>query len=165
MVAALRFLHIVAGIIWAGGAILMNFVIGPAIGATGDAGKQFAVYLMGKTPFSKIMLGAGVVTVLAGTALYGINSNWFSSGWMFSGQGIGFGIGAIAGIVAFGFGVMIGRTNGALAALGAQIQGKPTNEQMTALGALRKQQVFVTNGNTIFIIISVALMASARFFG
>lgn len=165
MFTVLRFLHIIAGIVWAGGAIMMNLVFGPAIGATGDAGKQFAGHLMTKTAFSKIMLGSGLITVLAGAYLYGINSSWFSSGWMMSGQGIGFGIGAVAGIIALVFGFMMGNTNGALAALGAQIQGKPTDEQMAQMGALRKRQAFVTTGNTIFIIISIVLMASARFFG
>jgi hypothetical protein len=97
--------------------------------------------------------------------LYGVNSNWFSSGWMMSGPGIGFGIGAVAGIVALVFGYMIGNVNGALAALGAQIQGKPTDEQMAQMGALRKRQVFVTTANTITIVISVVMMASARLFG
>ncbi len=163
--AVVRFLHIIAGIVWAGGAILMNLVVGPAIGATGDAGRQFAGHLMGRTAFSKIMLGSGLITVLAGTYLYGVNSNWFSSGWMQSGQGIGFGIGALAGIIALVFGFMIGQTNGALAALGAQIQGKPTDEQMAKMGMLRKRQVLVTSVNTIAIIISIAMMASARFLG
>lgn len=165
MFTVLRFLHIIAGIVWGGGAIMMNLVFGPAIGATGDAGKQFAGHLMTKTAFSKIMLGSGLTTVLAGAYLYGINSSWFSSGWMMSGQGVGFGIGAVAGIIALVFGFMIGNTNGALASLGAQIQGKPTDEQMAQMGALRKRQAFVTTGNTIFIIISIVLMASARFFG
>lgn len=165
MFAAMRFIHIIAGIVWAGGAILMNLVIGPAIGATGDAGRQFAGHLMGKTPFSKIMLGAGLLTVLPGTYLYGVSSNWFTSAWMRSGQGIGFGIGALAGIAALVFGFMIGNTNRALAVLGAQIQGKPTDEQMTQMGALRKRQAFVTVANTIFILLSIVLMASARLLG
>ncbi len=161
----LRFIHIIAGIFWAGGAILMNLIIAPAIGATGDAGKQFVGHLMGKTAFSKFMLASGAVTVAAGTILYGINSSWFSSGWMMSPTGIGFGIGAAAGIIALVFGFMIGSTNGKLAALGMQIQGKPTDEQLATLGTLRKRQVLVTNGNTISILISIALMASARLLG
>lgn len=163
--SVLRFVHIIAGIFWAGGAVLMNLIIGPAIGATGDAGKQFVGHLMGKTIFSKFMLASGAITVLAGSILYGIDSNWFSSGWMMSPTGTGFGIGAISGIIALVFGFLIGSTNGKLALLGMQIQGKPTNEQLAALGALRKRQVIVTNGNTIFILISIALMASARLFG
>lgn len=84
---------------------------------------------------------------------------------MMTGTGIGFGIGAVAGIAAFVFGFMISKTNGALAALGAQIQGKPTNEQLALMADLRKRQVFVTTANTICTIISISLMASARFFG
>lgn len=165
MVAVIRFLHIIAGITWGGGAIMMNFVIGPAIGATGDVGRQFAGHLMSKTPFTKLMMASGFLTVLAGGTLYGLDSNWFRSGWMMTGTGIGFGIGAVAGIIALVFGAMIGSTNGALAALGAQIQGKPTDEQMAAMAALRKRQSFVTIGNTICILISIAFMASARFLG
>jgi uncharacterized membrane protein len=163
--AVVRFLHIVAGIVWAGGAILMNLVIGPAIAASGDTGRQFAGHLMTRTALPKVMLGSGLVTVLAGAYLYGVNSNWFQSAWMMSGAGIGFGIGAVAGILALIFGFMISQVNGALAALGAQIQGKPTDEQMAAMGALRKRQAFVVPANTICIIISIAFMALARFLG
>ena len=165
LIPVLRFLHIVAGIIWAGSALLMNLIIGPAINATGDAGKQFAGYLMSKTAFSKLMTVTGFTTVLAGAVLYGINSNWFSSGWMMTGQGIGFGIGATAGILALIFGIMTGSTNKALGALGAQIQGKPTPEQMAALQVLRKRQAFVVPASTICMIITIVLMASARFLG
>jgi len=164
-VSILRILHIISGIIWAGGGIMMNLVIGPAIAATGDAGKQFAGYLMGKTAFTKIMMSAAIITVLAGTILYGIDSNWFRSGWMMSGPGIGFGIGAVAGILAMVFGAQIGQVNGALAALGAQIQGKPTAEQMSTMEALRKRQAFIVPANTISIFIAIVFMASARLMG
>ena len=162
---ALRLIHIIGGIIWVGGALLMNFFVAPTLRATGDAGRQFAGHLMGKTAFPKIMLGAGLLTVLAGAYLYGVYSNWFISGWMMTGTGIGFGIGAVTGIAALVFGFMVGNTNRAMAALGAQIQGKPTDGQMAEMGMLRKRQVFVTAGNTICIIISIAMMASARFLG
>jgi uncharacterized membrane protein len=165
MIAVLRFVHIFAGIIWAGGGLMMNLVIGPAIGATGDVGRQFAGHLVSKTSFSKVMMVSAILTVLAGGALYGVNSNWFRSGWMMTATGIGFGIGATAGILALVFGFMISKTNSELAALGAQIQGKPTDAQMASLAALRKRQVFVTTANTIFMIIAITLMASARFFG
>ena len=143
----------------------MNFFVSPAIGATGDAGRQFAGHLIGRTSFSRFMMLAGLTTVLAGSYLYGVNSNWFSSGWMMSGQGIGFGIGATAGIIALIFGFLIGNTNGALAALGAQIQGKPSDAQMSAMQALRQRASFVTVGNTVFIIISISFMALARLMG
>lgn len=163
--SVLRFLHIVAGILWAGGALTLGFFIAPTMGATGDAGKQFAGHLMAKTRFSQFMMVTGLTTVLAGSILYGIDSSWFQSAWMRSPTGIGFGVGATAGILAFVFGMMLGNANKALAALGAQIQGKPTAEQMSALQTLQKRQAMAGQWNTIFMLISIVLMASARLFG
>ena len=160
----LRFVHIIAAILWAGGALTMSFFIAPTIGAIGDAGKQFAGYLMGKTRFTAYLTIAGVTAVLAGSLLYGIDSNWFQSGWMRTPTGIVFGIGATSGILAFIFGAMLGNANMALAALGAQIQGKPTAEQMAAIQALQKRQSMTAKWNMIFILIAMAMMESARLF-
>ena len=54
---------------------------------------------------------------------------------------------------------------GALAALGAQIQGKPSVEQATALQGLLGRQKMSSQGNMICIFISILCMASARLFG
>lgn len=163
--SVLRFLHIIAGILWAGGALTMSFFVAPTMGATGDAGKQFAGYLMAKTRFSTFMMVNAVITVLAGSILYGIDSNWFQSAWMHSPTGIGFGVGAATGIVAFVFGGMLGNINKALGMLGAQIQGKPTADQLTTLQALMARQANASKWNTVFMLITIVLMASARLFG
>jgi hypothetical protein len=84
---------------------------------------------------------------------------------MMTGTGIGFGVGAVAGITAFIFGIMLGNTNTALAALGAQIQGKPSAEQMTALQGLLKRQALASRMNMIFMFIAIVMMASARLLG
>ncbi|MCC6260170.1 MAG: hypothetical protein IT311_04840 [Anaerolineales bacterium] len=159
-----RVLHIVAGIVWAGGSLMAGLVLEPSIAATGEAGKQFAGYLFKKSSFSKLMAASGLSTVLAGALLYGVNSNWFRSGWMMSGQGIGFGIGAGAGILAMIFGIRVGKINEALANLGMQIQGKPSEAQAADLQVLQKQQVAITRADVICMLISIFFMASARFF-
>lgn len=161
----LRVVHIVAGILWAGGALALTLFVAPTMSATGDAGKQFAGHLITKTRFSLYMMVTGLSTVLAGSVLYGIDSNWFQSAWMMTGTGIGFGIGAVAGIAAFIFGVMLGNANSALAALGAQIQGKPTAEQMTTLQGLLKRQALTSRMNMIFMFIAIVMMALARLLG
>ena len=161
----LRVAHIVSGILWAGGALALTLFVAPTMGATGDAGKQFAGHLMTKTRFTVYMMVTGLTTVLAGSVLYGIDSNWFQSAWMKTGTGIGFGIGAAAGITAFIFGIMLGNANTALAALGAQIQGKPTPEQMAALQGLLKKQAMSSRANMIFMFIAITMMASARLLG
>ena len=158
----LRIAHIVSGILWAGGALALTLFVAPTMSATGDAGKQFAGHLIGKTRFSVYMTVTGLTTVLAGSVLYGIDSNWFQSAWMKTPTGIGFGIGAAAGIAAFIYGYMLGNANMALAALGAQIKGQPTPEQMSALQSLLKRQKTASNGNMIFMLIAIVMMASAR---
>lgn len=161
----LRVAHIVAGILWAGGALALTLFVAPTMSATGDAGKQFAGHLITKTRFSAYMMVTGLTTVLAGSVLYGIDSNWFQSAWMRTPTGIGFGIGAVAGILAFIFGYLLGNVNQALAALGAQIQGKPTTEQMSAMQALVKKQTMMSQGNLIFMLIAILMMAVARLLG
>jgi len=163
VVLVLRLLHILGGVIWVGGALAVNFFIGPALGATGEAGKQFAGHLMGKTRFTAVMTGAALTSVTAGFILYGIDSNWFTSAWQSSGTGIGFGIGAFFALIGLVTGIMNGNNNRAMGRLGAQIQGKPTSEQAAQLGAIRKQQAWVIPVNTYSLLLTVLFMATARY--
>jgi len=58
---------------------------------------------------------------------------------------------------------MNGNNNRKLARLGAQIQGKPTPDQMVALGAVQKQQGWVVPVNTYSLLLAVFFMAIARY--
>lgn len=160
---ALRVIHIAGGVFWVGAALLMNFFVGPTLRATGDAGRQFAGHFMGRTKFTAAMNISVYATLIAGFWLYGIDSQWFSSPWMRSGAGIGFGIGAGFGLVGFITGFMNGANNRKLAALGAQIQGKPTPEQAAQLAAVQKQQGWVVPVNTWTLLLAVFFMAAARY--
>ena len=163
LILILRLLHILGGVFWVGGALAMNFFIGRSISATGDAGRQFAGYLIGKTPFTTIMTSAAMTAVTAGFLLYGIDSNWFTSAWQSSGPGIGFGIGALFALVGLVTGIMNGNNNQAMGRLGAQIQGKPTNEQAAKLGAIQKQQAWVIPVNSYSLLLAVIFMATSRY--
>jgi uncharacterized membrane protein len=163
IVIVLRIFHILSGIIWVGGGLAMNFFVGPTMRATGEAGKQFAGHLMTKTRITSVLTGAAYATVIAGFLLYGIDSAWFSSPWVQSGAGTGFGIGAGFALVGFITGIMNGNNNRKLAQLGAQIQGKPTPEQVSALGAVQKQQGWVVPVNTYSLLLAAFFMAIARY--
>ena len=163
LVIVLRVLHIMGGVFWVGGALATNFFVGPTIGATGDAGKQFAGYLMSKTRFTAAMTGGALVTVIAGFLLYGIDSAWFTSAWQSSGPGIGFSIGALFALVGLVTGIMNGNNNRAMGQIGAQIQGKPTEEQAAKLGAIRKRQAWVVPVNSYSLLLAVFFMAIARY--
>ena len=159
----LRLVHIIGGVFWVGGALAMNFFIAPTLGATGDAGRQFAGHLMGKTRFSTFMTTNAFLSVIAGFILYGIDSNWFTSAWQSSGPGIGFAIGALFALIGLVTGIMNGNNNRAMGRLGAQIQGKPTVEQAAQFGMIRKQQAWVIPVNTWSLLLAVVFMAIARY--
>lgn len=159
----LRLVHIVAGIIWGGGALIMEFFIGRSIAATGESGKEFAQYLMARLRMHNFMTVMAVSTVLAGALLYWHDSNGFTYAWMTSGAGIGFGIGAVFGLIAFVFGVIFGSSNAKLAQVGAQLQGKPTDEQLVQIQALQKRIKTVSPIHTYNMILAMLFMATARY--
>jgi len=159
----LRIVHILAGIFWVGGTLIMAFFVGPTMGATGEAGQKFVGHLVNNLKFSSRMAAAAGSTILAGFILYWIDSNGFTSAWMSSGAGRGFGIGAAFALIGFVFGLLVGRTTKAMAQLGAQIQGKPSSEQMAQLDKLRKQQVMYSNITAVLLILAVIFMAIARY--
>ena len=159
----LRIIHILAGIFWVGGTLMMAFFIAPTVGATAEAGQKFVGHLMGNLKFSNRMSAAAGLTILAGFILYWIDSDGFSSAWMTSGAGRGFGIGAGFALVGLVVGIQVGRITKSMAQLGAQIQGKPSAEQMQQMGALRKQQATYSNANVVLLILAVIFMAIARY--
>jgi uncharacterized membrane protein len=167
----LRIVHILAGILWVGGALTMAFFVAPAVGATAEAGQKFVGHLMGNLKFSsRISAAAGLtilagfsLTILAGFILYWIDSDGFTSAWMSSGAGRGFGIGAAFALVGLVFGILVGRTMKSMAQLGAQMQGKPSAEQMQQMSTLRKQQVTYSNVNVVALSLAVIFMAIARY--
>lgn len=164
LMLVLRLVHILAGIVWGGGALIMEFFIGRTILATGETGQKFAQHLMNKVRLHRFMTVAARSTVLAGIVLYWIDSDGFTSAWMRSGAGIGFGIGAVFGLIAFVFGAIFGSSNAKLAEVGAQIQGKPTDAQLTQIQALQKRIQTVSPIHVSSMILAMVFMATARYF-
>jgi uncharacterized membrane protein len=164
LIWVLRIAHILGGIFWVGGALIMNFYIGPSVGATADAGRTFVGHLMGKTNFSKLMMAAAFTSVTAGAIMYWNDSSGFTSPWMKSGAGTGFTIGAVFALIGLVCGIMVGRNSAALAQLGAQINGAPTSEQTQKIQAIQKQQAIVGPLNAYSLLLAVLFMSIARYF-
>jgi uncharacterized membrane protein len=160
----LRIIHIVSGVFWVGGTLVMTFFIGPAVGATAEAGQKFVGHLMNNLKFSNRMSIAAGLTVLAGVILYGLDAR-AGSAWTRSAFGVGLGIGAIFALIGMATGIMIGRTTKAMADLGAQFKGKPTSQQMTQMQAIRKQQAMYSNISVAALIIAVIFMSVSLYLG
>jgi uncharacterized membrane protein len=164
IMVALRLIHIVTGVFWVGAGLMLTFFIVPTASANAENGQKFVQHLMSKTRISMVLAAAGGSSVLAGILLYAIDSNGFTSAWMSSSAGIGFGIGGAFGIIAFIFGVMISRNNAALGRLGAQIQGQPTPEQLSQIASIRRNLSIVSPINAWSLILATIFMSTARYF-
>ncbi len=163
LVVFLRLVHIMGAIIWGGGALLMEFFIGRTIRATGETGQKFVQHLMNKVRMHNFMTGAAISTILAGMALYWMDSNGFSSAWTRSGPGITFGVGAVLGLIAFVSGAIFGASNAKLAQVGAYIQGKPTDEQLEQVQSIQARIRTVAPIHVFSMLAAMLLMAIARY--
>ena len=158
----LRIIHIVAGVFWVGGSIVMTFFVGPTIGAIGEPGQKFVGHLMNNLKFSNRMSIAAGSSILAGAILYALDARAGST-WLRSSFAIGLGIGAVFALIGFITGIMIGRTTKAMAQLGAQIQGKPSADQMAQLQAVRQRQATFSIVSASALVLAVIFMAIARY--
>jgi len=166
LVIVLRLLHIISGVFWVGAALMLTFFISPTVGATQEAGQGFMRHFMGNTKFSLVMWTSAIITVVAGAVLYWLDSDGFTSAWMHSGPGIGFG--AAAGFAFLGLivGVFQNRNSNALAQLGGQIQSQgklPSPEQASRLQSLGKALAIGGMLNAAFLILATVGMAIARY--
>lgn len=120
LLVSLRLIHIVAGVVWFGLGAAQVFVLVPATRSTGLSGYRFLKGVFNTTPLATAFGITALLATLAGLALY-IFANSASH---FSGLGNAvLGVGAIAGLGAFGHGAMAtGRYTGEFA--------KTLNEQL-----------------------------------
>ncbi len=163
LVIVLRLIHILSGVFWVGGSIILTFFISPTVAATADAGQKFMSHLVNQGKITLRITISAILTVLAGASLYWIDSGGLTLGWQYTGAGVGFGIGAILALFGLVFGALVGKNVGLLGNLSSQIQGKPTPEQMNQIQAAQKQLKFVAPANTIALILALACMATARY--
>lgn len=163
LMLVLRLIHIFSAVFWTGSALLMSYFIAPSVRATAEAGQKFLAYLVTQARVTHVITVSAILTVLAGISLYWIDSHGLTSAWMKSSAGIGFGIGGIAGISAFIFGAIFGQNISALGMLFANMQGKPTAEQVAQLQQIQKRLATLGPIHTTVQIVAVICMATARY--
>jgi hypothetical protein len=119
---------------------------------------------MNNLKFSNRMSAAAGSTILAGLILFGLDAR-AGAPWLRSSFAMGLGIGAVFAIIGMIFGIMIGRTTKSLAQLGAQMQGKPSPDQLTQMQAIRNQQATYSRISVTALILATIFMAIARYLG
>ena len=131
------FLHILFGIVWAGGAIITGFFILPAVLEAGPGGGAVMAGVA-KRKLPIFLSIASVMVVLTGARLYMFR---FSSGWLTSPEGFVLTLGALLAVAALAMGLGIQKpTVEKLGALSAKIAASgqpPSSAEKAELDALR----------------------------
>ena len=159
----LRIVHIVTGSFWVGSAGFLSFILEPQVRALGPAIHQPVMAAIGRIA-GPVMIGAGLITVVAGITLaFRVRpvDNWFVEG---DGWGWAIGLGFVVSIIAMGFGSMTAMTVKKMSAFGASMgDGPPTPDQIAVMQQLGGRLVRFIRIATVLVVIAVASMASARF--
>lgn len=165
-IIVLRIVHIGFGVFWAGGVMFMNFLIGPSIGAAGPEGFR-VMQELNKRRYFHIILGAAALTIISGLDLVRRDSSNFTPGWFHSPTGIGISTGMVAAIIAFLIGVLaINPAMKRLSALGAEMMHATPDARgalSTQVDAARARLIAFGMVGTIFVVIAVLAMATARY--
>ena len=164
-----RFLHIVAGAFWFGSAWLFSGFIGPAADEVGPSAGPLLTNAIKKRHAAKVVVAAGVVTVLAGLVMYWHDWHLYGSfgRWIGSSFGTVVTIGAIAAVIAATDGVLfVARNVERLLDIGGQLAteiGPPSTELVERMGKLQRQLKVGSIVDLVLLTIAVSAMASARY--
>jgi len=127
-VAVLRLIHISAGILSAGSAIITGWFVIPAIREAGPQGGAVMRGIVARR-LPQAALASGVVTILAGLRLYQLR---FSMAWVWTLEGMALTLALLVGLSALGLGMFVQRpTATKLSALAAA--GGPPSDEMKRL--------------------------------
>lgn len=159
----LRLLHIVAGVFWVGGSLVTTLFIMPAAAANGEPGQRVFAHLVRNAHLVQRFAAAAGLTVLAGAALYWIDSGGLTSSWMRSGPGIGFGIGAVFALIGFALGMRVNVLTRKIVNLVTVIRGTPTQGQILELDAAQRRLYVTRVAQDAILIIALICMATARY--
>jgi uncharacterized membrane protein len=162
-----RLIHIVASLCWAGGGFIFFLFVEPTAKALAPTGIQFVQHMVTKRRFSIFMVISSTLTVLTGGYLlwHLASGDWLA--YMKTGPGLVFTLGSIAGVIVYFIG-MFGVNPRALrlSKLSETIQaagGPPTPAQGAELLKLDREMSVLNLADFLMVALSLALMASARY--
>jgi uncharacterized membrane protein len=158
----LRAIHVVGGVLWVGGVVVVTFYLLPATQAVGPAAQPVMQFIMGRRKLPVYLMLVGILTTLAGVLLMVRNMSLTDGAWARSPMGIGISAGAAAAILA----LIVGMTVSAPAAKrmsGPPKPGVPPLTEEERAGLMRR---IALGSRIVLILLAIAalLMATARYF-
>src|SRR5690348_10775792 len=109
LMAVVRLIHILAGIFWVGATLFLAGFLIPAIRAVGPSAGPLMSQLMQQRHLQRWINVSMALTILAGFALFGLDSRAGGRGFGGSPMGITLSIGALLAIIAAGVDGAMGR--------------------------------------------------------
>lgn len=159
----LRIVHIVAGVLWVGGAGLFFFYFEPAINKLGPDAEKVVDEIVNVRKVPIYFVTISTLTVVAGLILYWRDFGGIST----SPFGLALGLGGVAALIAWlGGNLLIPQTLGKLMAVGAEIKasaGPPPPELVSRMHAIQERLRMIGLIDIVLLLFAVAAMASARY--
>lgn len=158
----LRTIHVVGGVLWVGGLVIVSFFLVPASRTLGPAAQPMLQDIMGRRKLPMYLMSVAIATTLAGILLMVRNVSLTDGAWARSPMGIGISIGAATAIVA----LLIGMTVTAPAAkrLGGPPKpgGTPLSDEERA--RLMRRTAIGSRVVLLLLAVSALTMATARYY-
>jgi|KBSSwiStaDraftv2_1062776.scaffolds.fasta_scaffold998047_2 uncharacterized membrane protein len=165
----LRLVHVLGGAFWFG-AVFTNFVfVQPAVLGSGTDGQRVMGHVLRDRRFLDVVLGAALLTGIAGGVLFWRDTNGLDSALAFAASGLGFTIGGLAGLLALLLFIFVGYPNTRrLITIGSRLETErraPTAAEQALLA--RSQAALRPIGVAVPVLLGVAAaaMATARYWG
>ena len=153
----LRVVHVVGGIIWVGGGVLMGLFLAPALAKLGPTAGQ----VMGELQKRKMMTVLPIIailTILSGVRLMQITSMGFGAAYFATAAGKMYAAAGLAGIVAFLAGITFNRPLAMkMAKLNQEMAANPASKEAGMAEMKQLQQRAATMG---FVLLGLLLLAA-----
>jgi uncharacterized membrane protein len=170
VMALLRLVHILAGIFWVGATLVLAAFLLPAARAIGPGAGPLMGQLMQRQRLQLWINVAMTLAILAGFALYGLDSRMAGGGFGRSRTGMTLALGALLAIAAAGVGGAMGKPTGRkLGEIAQRMQeaqrsggASPASLAAEAEPLQRKMQSALTI-MSVLLVLSATTMAIARY--
>lgn len=159
---AMRLVHILCGVFWAGTLIFMAVFLTPALRDAGPGGAPVVLGLQRRRLLDIMPLVAGL-TVLSGLWLLWRVSGGFQPAFFRTGNGRAISLGAATALLAFGIGVWVMRPAmaGAMRIAQTAAAAPPTNRDAQLAAALVLRRRAAAAGRIVAILLAITVMAMA----
>jgi len=167
LMVAMRLVHILFGVFWAGTLFFIVLYLEPSVRAAGPDGAKVMLGIQ-QRKFMTVIPVAGLLTIISGLYMYDKVSVHMADGWISRPLGMSLTIGAVVSIVAFIIGIAVLRpATLAAGALMTEIMNEPENagneDKEAQVQTLRLKARRAAKSVAHLLAVAVVTMAVARY--